>query len=270
MGLMVHTIETAHVMSVVKPIWKDKRVTAERVRKRIETVLGWAKSAGLRSGDNPAQWKDHLKNLLSNDKVERENMKALPYAEIADFVLKLRGSDLVQARLQEFAILTATRSTEARCSRWPEIDEAARTWTIPAERMKGRKGKRRVHVVPLSDAAMAVLDKMSAARRSDFVFPGATADVVNTNAANLLVKSINENADPHGFRATFRTWASECTSAEHEVKEKALAHTVGDETERAYNRGGLLEKRRALMDAWARFCNGETAVDNIVKFAHAA
>jgi integrase len=152
-------------------------------------------------------------------------------------------------RALEFAILTATRSGEVMGATWDEIDLDAKVWTIPAERMKGA----REHRVPLSDPAMAVLAEMTAIRMNDFVFPGQRGQLSH-RMLQLALMRIRSDVTVHGFRSGFRDWAGNETNTPREVCEAALGHVVGNATEAAYRRGDALEKRRALMDAWASFC----------------
>jgi integrase len=254
-NLPVQMIDVGVVMRVLEPIWRDKTETASRVRGRIESVLDWATARGYRQGDNPARWKGHLENLLpKRSKAQKvEHHAALPYAEIGTFMVELRQQENVAARALEFAILVAGRRAEVLNARWSEINLAERLWTIPGERMKAG----REHRVPLSDEAMAVLRQMQELRTGDFVFPGQNGvKPIGEVATFRLLRRMNRgDLSTHGFRSTFREWAAERTNFPREVAELALAHTVGDTTERAYQRGDLFQKRRQIMDAWARYCD---------------
>jgi integrase len=235
-------------------LWTTKPETASRLRGRIEAIIDWATVRGYRQGENPARWRGHLENLLpKKSKVRRvEHHAALPYPEIGAFIVELRQQEGVAARALEFAILTAARTGEAIGARWSELDLAERLWTVPGERMKAGKE----HRVPLSDAALAILDDMRAIRQSDFVFPGGRAGRPISNMAMLMLLRRMGRGDltAHGFRSSFRDWAAERTGFPAEVAEMALAHTVSDKVEAAYRRGDLFQKRRQLMDAWARHC----------------
>lgn len=258
--LAVAAIDTALVLRVIEPIWSKKTETASRLRGRIESVLDWAKSKGYRTGDNPAAWKGHLDAILpSPGKVKTVNhFAALPFAQIAEFMKALRARDGIAARALEIAILTAARSGEVRGATWSEIDFEAATWTIPAARMKAK----REHKVPLSGAAIAVLNGLKGVRDGEYVFPTARASKPLSDMALTEVLRRMERSDitAHGFRSTFRDWAAERTNFSREVCEMALAHTIGDAVEAAYRRGDLFDKRRALMNAWASFCGNEPAV----------
>ncbi|MGZ5897701.1 MAG: tyrosine-type recombinase/integrase, partial [Xanthobacteraceae bacterium] len=224
--LPVQTIDVGLVMKVLEPIWTTKTETATRVRERIESVLDWAGARGYRSGENPARWKGLLDKLLPKpSKVSKvKHHAALPYAEVGAFVALLRQREGVAARALEVTILTAARTGETLGAQWNEFDLQAKLWNLPAERMK----MRREHHVPLSAPALAVLKRMADVRESVHVFPGGRRAVLS-NMALLAVLRRMERADltTHGFRATFKTWATECTNFPREVVEAALAHVVG-------------------------------------------
>jgi integrase len=267
-ALPVQAVDVGLVMKAVEPIWTVKPETASRVRGRIESVLDWATARGYRQGDNPARWRGHLENLLPNkSKVRRvEHHAALPYDELPEFITELRRQEGIAARALEFTILSVARTGEVIGARWAEINFAERLWTVPAERMKADKE----HRVPLSASAIAILEEMQKIRHSDFAFPGAKARRPLSNMAFLMLLRRMGRADltAHGFRSTFSDWCSERTNFPAEVREMALAHTVSDKVEAAYRRGDLFEKRRQLMDAWARFAT-ETPGGNVVPIAAA-
>ncbi len=258
----VDEIDTEAVLAVLKPIWQAKPETASRLRGRIEAVLDAAKAQGLRSGENPAAWRGHLSHLLPKRGVlTRGHHAAMDYRAVPAFLAQLRGREATAALALEFCILTATRSGETLGARWSEIDMAAKVWTVPAARMKAA----RAHRIPLSDRAMAILEKLSAARTGDFVFPGQRGDKPLSNMAMEMVlrRMKLDGVTVHGFRSAFRDWAGNETSFPREVAEAALSHVIGDKAEQAYRRGDALEKRRALMAAWAQHCQPE-AVGNVV------
>lgn len=253
-SLPVRAIDTALVMKIVEPIWITKPETASRVRGRIETILNWAKARGYRSGENPAQWRGHLDQLLpAKTKVRRvSHHSALAYQELVRFMALLRLKESVSARALEFLILTAARTSEVLGARWSEIDLDQRVWVIPAERMKGR----RAHRVPLTPEAIDILRFMSEVRRDDFVFPGTRSGRPQSQMALLMLlrRMGYANVTVHGFRSSFRNWAAECTSHPREVAEMALAHVFANQVEAAYFRSDLYDKRRQLMMEWAAFC----------------
>jgi integrase len=250
--LSVAAVDTGLVMKVLEPIWSTKTETANRVRGRIEAILDWAIVRKYREGENPARWKGHLDHLLpARAKVHKAgHHAALPYDHMADFMKAMRAVDGVAARALEFAILTAARTGEVLGTAWAEIDLEKRLWVIPPERMKAG----REHRVPLSEAALAVLQGQSG--REGPVFRGGKANTPLSNMALLMTLRRMKRTDltAHGFRSTFRDWVAECTDFPHEVAEMALAHAVGDKVEAAYRRGDLFEKRRKLMDEWAQYC----------------
>jgi integrase len=252
--LSVDTLTTAHIAAVLTPIWTEKPETASRVRSRIEQVLGREKALGHRSGENPARWKENLQPILPRpSKVKRvKHFSAMPAKEIGDFMVTLRADASPVARALEFAILNASRSGEVLSARWDEIDLDERLWTIPGNRMKSG----REHRVPLAPRSIEILHEMQAKRSGDFVFPGYRPGAPPSPVAMLgkLKRLGVTGVTVHGFRSTFRDWVSDSTAFQGEVAELALAHVVGDETERSYRRGDLLEKRFALATAWAEFC----------------
>jgi integrase len=269
--MAVRNIDAGMVMRVLQQIWSTKTVTASRVRGRIESVLDWAKVNGYRDGENPARWDGHFDHLLpARSKVRKiEHHPALPHEQIPAFMAELRAQTGVQAKCLEFTILAVARTSEVTGARWDEISVDEKVWTVPDERMKGD----REHRVPLSDAAIAVIEHMRSLRRSDYVFPSNRTGKNLGHAAMLEVlgrmnaerekaglprwidpKENNEDVVPHGFRSTFRDWVAEKTNFQSEVAEAALAHVKGDEVEAAYQRGTMFEKRRKMMDAWAAYC----------------
>jgi integrase len=269
-SLPVQAVDVGLVMKALEPIWTAKPETASRVRGRVESVLDWAISRGYRQGENPARWRGHLENLLpKKSKVRRvEHHAALPYREVAAFLAELRQQEGVAARALEFAILTAARTGEVIGAKWSEIDFEAGLWGVPAERMKGG----REHRVPLSEATVAVLDAMKTIRHGDYVFPGGRAGrPISNMAMTMTLRRMGRGElTVHGFRSTFRDWAAERTGFPAEAAEMALAHVVSDKVEAAYRRGDLFQKRRQLMDGWAKFCAAAGATGGKVVWFAAA
>lgn len=248
-SLRVSTITTDDVLKVLKPIWDTKSETASRVRGRIERVLDYAKVHGWRDGLNPAMWQGHLKLAMPpRKKLTRGHHAAMPYTDVPKFVAKLRKLDALSARALELLILTGSRSGEVLNATWNEIDLTAKVWTVPTERMKAG----RIHRVPLTDAAVSILEALNDMRVNDFVFPGQKRGKPLSNLAmTMCMRRMKAgHFTVHGFRSAFRDWAAEETTHPREIAEAALAHVVGDATERAYRRGDALEKRRALMVDW--------------------
>ncbi len=248
----VSEIGTEDVLGVLSPIWQEKNETASRLRGRIERVLDYAKARGWRSGENPALWRGHLKSILpARQKLARGHHAAMPYQEVPAFAQGLPEKDAMAARALEFLILTAARAGEVLGTTWAEVDLQNKLWTVPAERMKAG----REHRVPLSDRAVAILSTLQKVRISDYVFPGLKPHMPLSNMAfqKLMERMKVDDYTPHGFRSAFRDWAGDHTSFPREVAEAALAHTVGDATERAYRRADALDKRRTLMQSWADY-----------------
>lgn len=255
-ALSVADVDTAMVVKALEPIWADKTETAVRLRGRIESILDWATVSKFRSGENPARWRGHLDYLLANPtKVAPVvNHPALPWVEVPMFMKELREREGIAARALEFGIYTAARSGEVRGARWVEIDWEAALWTVPAERMKSG----REHRVPLPPDAIKVLRSLDST--SDFVFPGRQGGMLSDMSITAVLRRMDRgDITVHGFRSTFRDWCAEYASNafSREVCEHALAHKLPDKVEAAYRRGDLLEKRTKLMDAWARYLNGE-------------
>ena len=252
----VQDIDTTLVMKVVEPLWRSIPETAYRIRGRIEAVLDWAKVLGYRTGENPARWRGYLDKLLpARGKVRKvEHHAALPYAELPGFMVALREQEGIVARALEFTILTAARTGETRFARWSEFDLLDKTWTIPDRRMKAGKE----HRIPLCKRTLAILQEMQAHRLADhgFVFPGSKVGrpIADTVLLRLLQRMGRGDLTAHGFRATFKTWASDRTPFQNEIVEAALAHVVGSKVEQAYQRGDMFEKRRRLMQQWEMFC----------------
>lgn len=251
-SLDVKLIETHHVLEVLRPIWNAKPETASRVRQRVEAVLDYAAAKGHREGLNPARWRGHLQNLLAKPSSVRavQHHPALDWRELPGFMAELAQRDGVSARALEFVILTAARSGEVRGMRWAEIDLAAQAWTVPAKRMKAGKE----HRIPLTAEALARLGETGSAK--SLVFPSPSdpeRELSDMTLTAMLRKMERGDITAHGFRSTFRDWAGETTNFPREVIEAALAHRLKDKAEAAYARGDLFNKRRELMEAWARF-----------------
>jgi integrase len=261
----VDQVDTAAVLETLKPLWLRKPETASRLRGRIERVLDSAKAKGHRSGENPARWRGHLDHLLPRRlKLTRGHHAAMPYEDVRDFIAGLQNREAVSALALEFLILTAARSGEVIGATWGEIDLAERTWTVPARRMKAG----REHRVPLSERAFQILEMMrpmgldrdGALMPTAPVFPGSVrGKSMSIMALAMLLRRTQTPFTVHGFRSSFRDWSGEESSFPREVAEAALAHTVGDQTERAYRRGDALEKRRRMMEAWARYVEPDLA-----------
>lgn len=248
----VDKIDTALVVRVLEPIWSGKTETAKRVRSWIEAILDWATVSKYRTGDNPARWRGHLDYLLADPAriAPVQNHPALPWRDAPAFMAELRLRDGYSAWALEFAIYTAGRSAEVRGARWEEIDLEEALWILPAERMKAE----REHRVPLPGEVVELLRALD--RQQDLVFPGRGGGMMSDMTLTAVLRRMGRHdITVHGFRSTFRDWCAEYASDtfSREVCEHALAHKLPDKVEAAYRRGDLLEKRRLLMDKWARY-----------------
>lgn len=250
----INEIDTEAVLSVLQPIWTKVPETASRLRGRIENVLDAARALGYRDGPNPATWRGHLKTLLpARQKLTRGHHAALPYDELPKFMVDLRARQSTAALALEFCILTASRSSEVLNAEWSEFDLDKKVWTIPAHRMKAGHA----HRIPLTDRALDILKSLPKLEGNPHVFPGnARGKPLSGMAMTMQLRRMKrEDITVHGFRSTFRDWASEQTSFPHETCEHALAHRISDKAEAAYRRGDQFEKRRKLMDVWAEYCD---------------
>jgi integrase len=270
-SMLVQDITVQDILRVLEPIWQKKTETASRLRGRIESVLSWATVGGHRTGDNPARWSGNLKELLpAPSKVAKAgNQPALQIDDASRWFAALSKRKGMSNRALEFAALTAVRSQEVRGARWSEIDTDASLWIIPAERMK----MDREHRVPLSKDALALLEELPHFEDNLLLFPaprgGALSDMSLSSAMRKLHKSEIENngkgfvdrvnkrpAVPHGLRSTFRDWVAENTHYPGEMAEIALAHRISNAVEASYRRGDMIERRRAMMTAWAAYLTG--------------
>jgi integrase len=244
----VGEIDLRLVLKVIEPKWTTM-ASMGKIRGYIENILAYATVKGFRTGDNPARWDGNLKTVLSSrTKVDKvEHFEALPFAEMGGFVAELRAIDKIGAKALLFTILTAARRGEVLGAKWSEIDPAARTWTIPADRMK-KMGKQ--HIVPLSDAAMAILDGLP--HRGALIFP------MSANAMHRVCTKLRPGVSVHGMRSAFRDWAGDTTGYDRVDIELCLAHAAGDSTERAYRRSTAVDKRRRIVADWSAFCFGDT------------
>lgn len=260
--LSVQDVTLPHVLKILEPIWTTKTETASRLRGRIQSVLDYATARGYRTGDNPARWTGHLKELLpAPGKVAKvEHHAALPWQEVGAFMVELRQQAGMGARALELAILTAARSGEVRGATWAEVDLNSAVWTIPASRMKAR----REHRVPLSAEVAALLRNLPRIDSCDLLFPNSKGAPISDMTMAAVLRRMGRPVTVHGFRSTFRDWAGECTAYSREVIEHALAHQLRDKAEAAYARGTLFDKRRRLMIEWATFCAVVAPVAGVV------
>jgi integrase len=252
-SMSVAAVDKAAVIAALEPIWGTKPGTASRLRGQIENVLDFAEVSGWREDDNPARWKLLSKRFATSRSLRPvKHMAAMKWQEVPTFVWELRERTDIAAAALELGILCWARPSEAREARWDEVDLEAGIWTIPASRMKSK----REHRTPLAPAAVAVLKRMAEIRQNEWVFPGKDGPVSKDAVRKLMIRMGHGDCTRHGFRSAAADWRAESTRFDAEVQEACLAHVLPDATQRAYQRGSQLEKRRAVMAAWADFLAG--------------
>lgn len=269
--LLPKEITTAHLLQILQPIWTTKQETASRLRGRIEKVLNLAKARGLREGENPATWSGNLEFNLSKRNKKRKHYPALPYSLLPAFWQELIKDNSASSQALQFKILTLARTSTVLQAEWREIDLEARIWTIPADKMK--KGIE--HRIPLSTEAMALLEQIPRTE-SSYLFEGKTAGKPLSNMAMAMKirrmdeesteaggngwkdAKTGETATPHGFRSAFKDYTTEILGVEDIITKRALAHKLEDSnTAEAYQRSDLLERRKPIMEQWARYVTGK-------------
>ena len=288
-------VNDSDILKIVEPIWLTKNETASRVRGRVEMVLDWAKARKLRTGENPARWRGHLEFSLAKRAhiAPVKHHPALPYEQVPAFVKALRerpsrpfkkeqvpgDEELGRSTLAfEFLILSWMRTDAVQGMRWPEISFTDRVWSVPPERMKGRRAGGKVFRVPLSVRMLEILNLVRPEElRDQLVFPGFRPGRPMSNMTfEMVVRRMNQGTDkdgrpprwhdptdrraivPHGFRSSAKDWSAELGVYPGEVTEMALAHAIASEVEGAYRRGDLLERRRQLMEDWGTFVSPTT------------
>ena len=269
----VDAIATEDVLKILTPIWTTKTETAKRVQGRIENILDFAAARNYRDPINPARWRGHLDKLLPKpSRVQAvTHHPAMPYTDLPAFMAELSRNDSISSLALQFLILTATRTSEVLRGQWTEIDMGSRVWTIPATRMKAR----REHRIPLSGAAVAVLEASPRLDANPHLFPGSRSGRPLSNMALLqLMRGMGYGVNgargpyvPHGFRASFRDWSGEVSSFPRDVAEMALAHVIENKVEAAYRRGDLFKKRAKMMESWAVFLARDNDSKQIVPFS---
>ncbi len=258
----VEDIDIAMVIHVLEPIWANIHVTAQRLRQRIKKILDWATVKGYRKGDNPAEWKDRLDKLLPDlsKKLKVRHHPAMPYQEVPTFIAQLITKDCISARALLITIMTALRTSESIGAVENEFDFENNIWTIPSDRMKGVKP--REHRVPLPTQAIPIIKQLLNNRiyGNEYLFPGNQQNKPiskGTMHAYLKHNLGYKEFTVHGFRSSFRDWASETTNYPDELGEACLAHVLKNKVQAAYQRGDLLDRRRQLMQEWADFIFSE-------------
>lgn len=251
----IRTIGKSEVLEMLKPLWKSKPETASRVKQRIKTVLEWAAASDLYPDYKHGMWAE-VDKVLGKRRVEgaTKHHLAAPYSEVAGVIQRVRNSasqEIVKLAF-EFTVLTAARSGETRGAEWSEVKWDDRLWVIPASRMKAKKE----HRVPLTARCIEILKAAHALTgKADLVFCSPTTKKPFSDAVftSLLHKGLGLKYTMHGFRSSFRDWGGEKTTNARELLEVSLAHLPGDQTEQAYWRGDMIERRRQLMEEWCSF-----------------
>jgi integrase len=270
-NLPINQIDGPMVRDVLAEIWLTIPETARRVRQRIGTVLDFAHAKGWREAEAPLR--SIARGLPKQPKV-RQHFAAMPWQDVPDFIKHmdniLKASETVKLAI-EFLILTAARSGEVRGARWSEVDLEAKSWSIPAERMKAG----RAHRIPLSDRAIKILEQMSDFRRTAepdaFVFEGQKPGrPFSDMTLTMPIRRAELPITVHGFRSAFRDWCAEATNTPREVAEACLAHVVKDQAEAAYARTDHFDKRRGVMDLWSAFCSGRDKSGKVVQIKGAS
>jgi integrase len=238
--------------------WNERTTTADRVRTRIKQILDWCNARGFRDGDNPADWQLLRHALPAPRKVSPiQNLPSMPYRDVPALMAELRKHEGVAVKALMFTILTAARVGEVIGATWDEIDFESATWTVPATRMKAR----RPHRVPLSPEAITLLRGLPTENDNPFLFIGRfEGRSISEIAQRQTLWRMGHKVAVHGFRSSFREWAAEQTRFPRELAELSLAHRVKSAAEAAYQRGDLLEKRRPLMAAWAKYVTAPPVV----------
>jgi integrase len=269
-NVKVDFISTPLILKVLQPIWGKKNDTARKLRGRMERVLDYAKSMGHRTGENPAAMKGNLEFSLAKKPRNIVHQPSLHWKELPIFIKELRSSEVVSRLALEFLILTATRTSEVINAQWDEINLKDKIWIIPASRMKAAKE----HAVPLSNSAVRVLENVKDLH-DKWVFPNDKKRNCLSNMAMLeVVRGMKGYKDRiskkpivvHGFRSTFRTWASEATNFPAEISEAALAHSNPDKVEASYLRSHQYQNRIGLMNHYAELVEGAFDNHGIIEF----
>ena len=258
-------VDTDDILAILKPVWLEVPDTATKVRGRIESVIAYAEARGWFTGKNPAQLRNHLDKLLpSQAGLPRGHFKRVPVAEMPEAYAKIRRYNGFGSIALQFAILTATRENPVIKAEWPQIDFDTKIWNIPAETMKGSKGRKREHRVPLSEAALDILKTIQTeSPPTRYIFLGRFGGAMSDATMDQVFKRLGIDATPHGTaRSTFMDWAIDVGEFDESLADKALAHTEQSKVKRAYRRDDALERRRPMMQAWADYCLSASGDDN--------
>jgi len=247
-------IEMEDILKILSPIWTTTTETASRLRGRLEWILAAATTKKLRTGPNPATWKNYLQTILPAPKKVTSviHHKAMHYAEIPRFIQQLRLSDSMAAIALEFTVLNGSRSGEVFGGLKSEIQDGL--WVIPASRMKAKKE----HRVPLCQRSLDLIAIASAIDPGSKYLFSRNGKALSNMSMSMILRRMGVDVTVHGFRSSLRDWISEQTHYSSEVAEMTLAHTISNKVEAAYRRQDLLEKRRALLVDWESYCSSRT------------
>lgn len=248
----VTDLDQRDIRDTLAPIWHTKAETARKALNRLTIIMRHAAALGL---DVDLQATEKAKALLGKSRHVTKNIPAMPWADVPAFYESLEEPTLTHLALK-LLILTGVRSTPLRNIRLDQID--GEVWTIPAEKMKGRKGATADFRVPLSNEALRIIELARPHARNGFLFPNYRQGVISDMTLSRLMERRGLKARPHGFRTSLRTWLAEVTDAPHEVAETVLAHVTDSSVVRAYRRTDYLEQRRALAERWACHVTGGT------------
>jgi integrase len=271
--LPVADIDINLIERILSPIWQTKNETANRVRQRIEGILDRAIVKRWREGPNPAVWRGSMSALLPAPKNFRavKHHAAMPFGELPKFYKTLLAKTSISSLALRMLIQSGVRSREARGAHLDEFDLEKMIWTIPADRMKGKKGKKKPHKIPITIEMLAIFNLTEPHRRKGLLFPGQKGNNwISDTSLRKILHSQHKDLSVHGFRSTFRDWAAEKTDFQHEVCEACLAHAVGTRVEKAYRRGTFFEKRQELMESWCAFSLGNDKKAKVVSINSAA
>jgi integrase len=253
----ISEIHQTDIKAVLAPIWKTKHPTAEKAIQRLRIIFRQGKLMGY---DCDPFTVDAAQHMLGNVNHQKIPIEATPWQDIPAMFSRFENRSTVASCLQ-FMMLTVVRASGCRGARYDEIE--GNVWTVPADRMKGQVGRVSDFRVPLSDAAMRIVEHRRALG-GEYLFAGPRKKPVSDASLSKFMRDAGEQGKPHGFRTSFRTWVQDTDAAPWDVSETILAHTIGGKVERSYARSDLLDRRRIAMEKWADYVTGEAG--KVVKF----
>ncbi|MFB9149511.1 tyrosine-type recombinase/integrase [Roseovarius ramblicola] len=254
----ISTLRQHDIKAALERIWRTKHPTATKAIQRLRIVFRQGKLMGYECDEFTVDAAQHMLGAVIHTP---EPIPATPWQDIPDLFERLEGRGTTAACLR-FMMLTLVRASGCRGARFDEIENGI--WTVPAARMKGQEGKVREFRVPLSDAALEIVEARKALG-GDYLFAVANGNPVSDSGLSKLMRDMGEAGRPHGFRTSFRTWVQDTDAAPWDVSETILAHTIGGRVERSYARSDMLERRRPVMQAWADYVTGVESGANVVR-----